>query len=48
VPIHPDIRFCTAADGAKIAVGTYGSGPVVCHAPIDMFTPPNRMPLGDR
>ena len=30
MPLRPDIRFCTAPDGAKIAVGTYGRGlPVV-------------------
>lgn len=27
VPLRPDIRFCSAADGTKIAVGTHGSGP---------------------
>jgi pimeloyl-ACP methyl ester carboxylesterase/DNA-binding CsgD family transcriptional regulator len=32
VPLHPDIRFCTAADGTKIAVGTYGGGPPVVRA----------------
>jgi pimeloyl-ACP methyl ester carboxylesterase/DNA-binding CsgD family transcriptional regulator len=25
VPLRPDIRFCTAADGVKLAVGRYGS-----------------------
>jgi pimeloyl-ACP methyl ester carboxylesterase/DNA-binding CsgD family transcriptional regulator len=32
VPLRPDIRFCTAADGAKIAVGTYGKGPPLVRA----------------
>jgi pimeloyl-ACP methyl ester carboxylesterase/DNA-binding CsgD family transcriptional regulator len=32
VPIRPDIRFCSAADGAKIAVGSYGSGPPLVRA----------------
>jgi pimeloyl-ACP methyl ester carboxylesterase/DNA-binding CsgD family transcriptional regulator len=32
VHLRPDIRFCTAADGTKIAVGTYGSGPPVVRA----------------
>jgi hypothetical protein len=32
VPLRPDIRFCTAPDGAKIAVGTYGSGPPLVRA----------------
>ena len=32
VPLRPDIRFCTAADGTKIAVGTYGSGPPLVRA----------------
>jgi pimeloyl-ACP methyl ester carboxylesterase/DNA-binding CsgD family transcriptional regulator len=32
VTLRPDIRFCTAADGAKIAVGTYGSGPPLVRA----------------
>lgn len=32
VPLQPDIRFCTAADGVKLAVGTYGSGPPVVRA----------------
>jgi pimeloyl-ACP methyl ester carboxylesterase/DNA-binding CsgD family transcriptional regulator len=32
VTLRPDIRFCTAADGAKIAVGTYGSGPALVRA----------------
>jgi pimeloyl-ACP methyl ester carboxylesterase/DNA-binding CsgD family transcriptional regulator len=27
--LRPDIRFCTAADGTKIAVGSYGSGPAL-------------------
>jgi pimeloyl-ACP methyl ester carboxylesterase/DNA-binding CsgD family transcriptional regulator len=30
--LRPDIRFCTAADGAKIATGTYGSGPPLVRA----------------
>ena len=30
--LRPDIRFCTAADGAKIAVGSYGSGPALVRA----------------
>jgi pimeloyl-ACP methyl ester carboxylesterase/DNA-binding CsgD family transcriptional regulator len=32
VPLRPDIRFCTARDGAKIAVGAYGSGPPLVRA----------------
>ena len=32
MPLRPDIRFCTAADGAKLAVGTYGSGPPLVRA----------------
>jgi pimeloyl-ACP methyl ester carboxylesterase/DNA-binding CsgD family transcriptional regulator len=32
VPLRPDIRFCTAADGAKIAVGSYGHGPPLVRA----------------
>jgi pimeloyl-ACP methyl ester carboxylesterase/DNA-binding CsgD family transcriptional regulator len=32
VPPRPDIRFCTAADGAKIAVGSYGGGPPLVRA----------------
>jgi len=32
VPLRPDIRFCTAADGAKIAVGSYGRGPSLVRA----------------
>jgi pimeloyl-ACP methyl ester carboxylesterase/DNA-binding CsgD family transcriptional regulator len=32
VPLRPDIRFCAAADGTKIAVGTYGSGPPLVRA----------------
>jgi pimeloyl-ACP methyl ester carboxylesterase/DNA-binding CsgD family transcriptional regulator len=32
VPLRPDIRFCTAADGAKIAVGSYGAGPPLVRA----------------
>lgn len=32
VPLRPDIRFCTAADGTKIAVGNYGSGPPLVRA----------------
>jgi pimeloyl-ACP methyl ester carboxylesterase/DNA-binding CsgD family transcriptional regulator len=26
LPLRPDIRFCTAPDGVKLAVGSYGSG----------------------
>jgi pimeloyl-ACP methyl ester carboxylesterase/DNA-binding CsgD family transcriptional regulator len=26
VPLRPEIRFCTAPDGVKLAVGSYGSG----------------------
>jgi len=32
VPVRPDIRFCTAADGVKLAVGTYGNGPPLVRA----------------
>lgn len=32
MPLRPDIRFCTAADGARLAVGTYGSGPPLVRA----------------
>jgi len=32
VPLVPDIRFCTAADGVKIAVGVYGRGPPLVRA----------------
>ena len=32
MPLRPDIRFCTASDGTKIAVGTYGNGPPVVRA----------------
>jgi hypothetical protein len=32
LPLRPDIRFCTAADGAKIALGTYGRGPPLVRA----------------
>ncbi len=32
VPLLPDIRFCTAAGGAKIAVGSYGGGPPLVRA----------------
>jgi pimeloyl-ACP methyl ester carboxylesterase/DNA-binding CsgD family transcriptional regulator len=32
VPLRPDIRFCTAEGGAKLAVGTYGSGPPLVRA----------------
>ena len=32
VPLGPEIRFCTAADGAKLAVGSYGSGPPLVRA----------------
>jgi pimeloyl-ACP methyl ester carboxylesterase/DNA-binding CsgD family transcriptional regulator len=32
VPLLPDIRFCTAGDGTKIAVGTYGKGPPLVRA----------------
>lgn len=31
-PLSPDIRFCAAADGAKIAVGAYGRGPPLVRA----------------
>jgi pimeloyl-ACP methyl ester carboxylesterase/DNA-binding CsgD family transcriptional regulator len=32
VALRPDIRFCTAADGAKLAVGLYGQGPPLVRA----------------
>jgi pimeloyl-ACP methyl ester carboxylesterase/DNA-binding CsgD family transcriptional regulator len=32
VPVLPDIRFCTATDGTKLAVGTYGIGPPLVRA----------------
>jgi pimeloyl-ACP methyl ester carboxylesterase/DNA-binding CsgD family transcriptional regulator len=32
VPLRPDIRFCTAADGTKLAVGAYGGGPPLVRA----------------
>jgi len=32
VPPYPDIRFCTAADGVKIAVGVHGRGPPLVRA----------------
>src|SRR5882672_4130054 len=32
MPLRPDIRFCTAADGVKIAVGAYGRGPPLVRA----------------
>jgi pimeloyl-ACP methyl ester carboxylesterase/DNA-binding CsgD family transcriptional regulator len=32
VSLRPDIRFCTAADGAKLAVGAYGRGPPLVRA----------------
>jgi len=32
VSLRPDIRFCTAADGVKIAVGAYGRGPPLVRA----------------
>jgi pimeloyl-ACP methyl ester carboxylesterase/DNA-binding CsgD family transcriptional regulator len=32
LPLRPNIRFCTTADGAKLAVGTYGSGPPLVRA----------------
>jgi pimeloyl-ACP methyl ester carboxylesterase/DNA-binding CsgD family transcriptional regulator len=32
VPPRPDIRFCTAADGAKLAVGASGRGPPLVRA----------------
>ena len=32
MPLRPDIRFCTATDGVKLAVGTYGSGPPLVRA----------------
>ncbi len=31
-PLHQTIRFCTAADGARIAFATIGSGPVLVKA----------------
>ena len=31
-PLHQTIRFCTAADGARIAFATMGSGPVLVKA----------------
>ena len=30
--LRPDIRFCAAADGVKLAVATYGSGPPLVRA----------------
>jgi len=32
MPPLPDIRFCTAPDGVKLAVGSYGSGPPLVRA----------------
>ncbi len=32
MPARPEIRFCTAADGTKLAVATYGSGPPLVRA----------------
>jgi len=32
LPLRPDIRFCTAPDGVKLAVGSYGSGPPLVRA----------------
>jgi pimeloyl-ACP methyl ester carboxylesterase/DNA-binding CsgD family transcriptional regulator len=32
VPLRPDIRFCTAPDGVKLAVGSCGSGPPLVRA----------------
>ncbi len=32
MPLRPDIRFCTASDGVKLAVGSYGSGPPLVRA----------------
>ena len=32
MPLRPDIRFCTAGDDTKLAVGTYGSGPPLVRA----------------
>jgi pimeloyl-ACP methyl ester carboxylesterase/DNA-binding CsgD family transcriptional regulator len=32
VSLRPDIRFCTAADGIKLAVGAYGHGPPLVRA----------------
>ena len=32
MPPRPEIRFCTAAGGAKLAIGTYGSGPPIVRA----------------
>jgi pimeloyl-ACP methyl ester carboxylesterase len=32
VPLRPEIRFCTAPDGVKLAVGSYGGGPPLVRA----------------
>ena len=32
MPLRPDIRFCTAPDGVKLAVASYGSGPPLVRA----------------
>jgi pimeloyl-ACP methyl ester carboxylesterase/DNA-binding CsgD family transcriptional regulator len=32
LPLRPEIRFCTAPDGVKLAVGSYGKGPPVVRA----------------
>ena len=32
MPLRPDIRFCATADGTKLGVGTYGSGPPLVRA----------------
>jgi hypothetical protein len=30
--LRPHIRFCTTADGTKLALGTYGQGPPLVRA----------------
>ncbi len=32
MPLRPDIRFCTAAGGTRLAVASYGSGPALVRA----------------
>ena len=32
MPLRPEIRFATTADGAKLAIGTFGSGPPLVRA----------------
>jgi pimeloyl-ACP methyl ester carboxylesterase/DNA-binding CsgD family transcriptional regulator len=32
MPLRPEIRFATAADGVKLAVGSYGNGPALVRA----------------